>query len=151
MPYLPPYLMQQPLVMPQSPYASFGTTEPAPSAGFEKMEGESEAQYVTRLARTILPTTSELIAGKSPGEQIAVLTAQINQFQPYENYPVIGFWIKGHLDQNRARIAALTQEKGGDDLIQNLKLAGYGLMVIGAGAYSLYWLSQVISKSRSRR
>lgn len=128
MPYIPPYLMQQPQIVPQNSLVRYGNIPPA----FEKQEGESDVDYYSRLSRTLLPTASDLIKGKPAAEQIAILQNSITQAQPYVNLPLVGGFAKGRIAEYQARIDALAPTAQAESEIQLYKVWGYRFLAASA-------------------
>ena len=130
MPYLPPRVVQTNVIAPYSHlvhYNGYG----APKSELEQQPGESKVAYALRMSKVVLPTVSELIAGKSAAEQIAILEAKVEQIRPFAAIPLVGEYFKGRLNEYLKRIEALRKAEKAESTILDAKVVLYAVLAIG--------------------
>ena len=151
MPSLPPTLLQSDVVMSYPPvisYNGFGST-----SGFQQEEGESSVDYALRLTRTYLPTVSELVAGKSAAEKVAILQAKMRSMeqQGLMDLPIIGsLYFCPRYQEYAAALPVLQKEAASVDQTREWKLYGVAAFAIAGFifvGYQAVKLSGAISKS----
>jgi hypothetical protein len=128
MPYIPPYLMQEQQVAPRSSSVSYGNIQEA----FKKQEGEGDFDYLNRLSTSLLPLTRDILAGKPPAQQIAILENQRKLFSQYLSNPLLGPVAQYLIEGLQGQIDALKPAAAADSKIQAYKVVGFGLLAASA-------------------
>jgi len=144
MPYIPPYLVQQHEVVKPNVYVSYGNIQEA----FKKQEGEGDLDYLNRLSTNLLPLTRDILAGKPPAQQIAILENQKKLFTQYLSNPLLGPVAQYLTDSIQGQIDALKPAAAANSEILLYKRLGYGLLAVSAVLGTAYGVFRAVRAFR---